>query len=186
MIIGVDVDEVIAQLHVAWIDAYNHGECTNVPQSAFDTWHIENKLPNIFAYLTPEIYDHVVPYLGTVDTVRTLQSIGHTIRFVSACGEHNEFAPAKLAWLRRWGFVRPDQPDSMLLAGRDKRHAPVDVLIDDHIRNVESFVGANGRGQAVLITRNHNRTLPTSVPRVDGLGDAYHLLGPAPEPYPTA
>lgn len=186
MIIGVDVDEVIAKLHEAWIDAYNLGEGTSVPLSAFDTWHIESKFPTIFDYLTPELYDHVQPYLGTRDTVRTLQAIGHTIIFVSACGKHNEFAPAKLRWLRRWAFIRPGQPDSMLLAGRDKRHAPVDVLVDDHIKNVESFVGARRDGSAILVTRNHNRTLPTEAPRIPGLGEIYYLLGPAPEPYPTA
>lgn len=152
MRIGLDVDEVVADLHSAWLAAYNAGEGTNHSTDIFDRWEIDSILGDaVYQYLTPELYDAVQPLPGALDATACLRRLGHTLYYVSSCGKENEYAPRKLRWLRENGFLLPSEPNHRFIPGSDKSEAPVDILVDDYIGNVRAF-----RGWAVLLERRHN------------------------------
>jgi len=164
--IGLDIDEVVAELHVAWLAAYNAGEGTQHSIDIFDTWHIGEKLgPRVFDYLTASLYDVVQPTPDALSVTARLRSLGHTLFYVSSCGKENEYAPRKLRWLRETGLLLPHEADHRFVPGRDKRFAPVSVLLDDHVPNVATFTR-----EGVLLTRHHNRGIEYS-PRIETLAD---------------
>jgi 5'(3')-deoxyribonucleotidase len=172
MRVGLDVDEVIAQLHYAWISAHNkrHGSTYNL--QSLPKWD-DYSSPTMIALLTPKLYNDVLPYPGTKAAVDTIRRMGHEVFFVSNCGPNHEGAYAKEDWLRRWGYL--DEPAGLqsghLIPGKDKRSAPVDVLVDDYLNNVESF-----RGWSVLQNRVHNLTLNTNKQRITHLSDFVEML----------
>jgi 5'(3')-deoxyribonucleotidase len=92
---------------------------------------------------------------------------------VTSCGQNAETAFAKEAWLRQWGYL--DAPMGLasghIIPGKDKRFAPVDVLVDDYLNNVESF-----SGWSVLQNRVHNISLKTNKQRITHLSDFAEML----------
>jgi 5'(3')-deoxyribonucleotidase len=169
--VGLDVDEVVAQLHLAWSTAYNETHGTR-HTGEFKTWD-EASTPEWYALLVPSLYDKVLPYPGTRPAVESIRMQGHEVFFVTSCGANNETAFAKEKWLRAWGFLRENEGlmSGHMIATQDKRHAPVDVLVDDHIKNVDSFLG-----WSVLQTRSHNRNITTNKSRIDHLADFVEML----------
>lgn len=197
--IAVDVDDTIADLLGAWINAYNKGENESVvPEDIFD-WDLNKALrelmrqrlvrtapdasgtdieravnslyvpDRIYTYLTPELYDHVLPIRGARGAVEKMRSAGH--RVVFATSSTGASMPAKLHWLERWGFLTPQrfQPDYITVS--DKALVRADVLIDDRVKNVTEFPG-----RAFIPTVPHNKAFDDSkwprVVRIDSIADA--------------
>jgi len=176
MRIGLDVDEVLLQLHALWISLYNHDYNDAMTVEDIVHWDIHELVKpecgnKIFNYLQPFMYekDLIQPYPMARWAVDELRRLGHHIAFVTSCGPNNEMAESKEAYLRRHGFMRRWD---LFIPGSDKSNAPVDVLVDDHIKNVESF-----KGQAVLVTRPHNIREQTRRLRVHSLAEYANLMG---------
>jgi 5'(3')-deoxyribonucleotidase len=168
--IGIDVDEVCAQLHRTWIEDYNQEYQDNLTMRAVDCWDFYLKTKagkGMMDLLTPEMYDRVKPYPGAAEAVTQLRRLGHEVVYVSSCV--NGTAEAKEKWLERHGFF---EARDGFHAMNDKTWAPCDVLIDDHLENVRSF-----RGWGVLHNRGHNVHLRTWHHRVNSLFEFADLLG---------
>ena len=170
MRVGLDVDEVVAALHAVWLADYNAAHGTDYQH--FTHWDMAST-PEWYALLVPEIYDRVLPYPGAVEAVNQMRRLGHSIHYVTSSGKNNEHAVDKLRWLRRYGFLQPHEgwSNGHFIPGSDKTNAPVDVLIDDHIKNVESF-----NGWSILFNRPHNYNEKTTKLRVDSLWQFVGLL----------
>lgn len=171
MRIGLDVDEVLLRLHEAWLRLYNEDYHDSMTVEDIVHWDIHELVKpecgrKIFNYLTPSLYalDIVKPYPEALPAVEKIRALGHDIAFVTSCGPNNEDAEAKEDYLVRHGFLKVGD---RFIPGRDKSRAPVDILVDDHIKNVESFTGP----AAVLVTRPHNIRFTTRVPRVESLAE---------------
>lgn len=171
--IGLDVDEVIAQLHQPWLDAYNEDYDDVMRVSDIDRWELDEIVKpecgkRIFSYLTGAMYDEdlVKPYPDALGSINILRSLGHSIAFVTSCV--NDTAAPKAAWLERHDFL---QYGDAYLPGRDKSRAPVDILVDDHVVNVNSFTG-----MAFLVNRPHNLTSYTFRTRVSGLAEFARIM----------
>jgi 5'(3')-deoxyribonucleotidase len=149
VIIGLDVDETVSDLHTPWLEYGNGKFGTNF--TAFTSWDCIEEWwgKAAFDFIHPCIYenDEVMPIRAAREAVDLLRALGHQIRFVTSCV--NDTEEAKCAWLQRHGFTR--QPSVEFLPGRDKSRAPVDVLVDDGFHNVSAF-----HGKAVLVTAPHN------------------------------
>ncbi len=181
MRVGLDVDEVVARLHEAWLDDYNALYNDRMTVDEFTSWDIHKLVKlacgeKIFALLTPGLYHRVLPYIGGIGAVSTLRRMGHEVFFVSTCGKKGDDhaqAYAKQAWLLKWGFLTEGQGlhSGHLIPCKDKRNAPVDVLVDDYINNVESF-----RGWSVLMNRPHNAGIKTNKTRINHLSDLAEIL----------
>ena len=179
MRIGVDVDQVVADLHTAWLAPYNVLFRNNMTPQDITDWNIEKCVKpecgsRIFDFLVPELYDVAVqPIPQALDAVDLLRARGHEIVFISSC-KTPEHADAKFAWLVRHGFLPKEGGLPFFLSMRDKSLAPVEVLVDDHHGNCESFKGR----YAALVTAPYNRLLPWLGMRVKSLHD-FALRTPA-------
>lgn len=154
--IGIDVDEVLAQLHAPWIKWGNARFGTDYTEfthwdAPTDWWGKE-----AYEFLTPEIYREdwstgvraiVKPDPGGYAMVRTLRTLGYRIAFVSSCTPNS--AHAKVSWLSYWRFMRPEDSFSEM---SDKSQAPCDILVDDGVHNCLAF----GKHRSIIVSRPHN------------------------------
>lgn len=151
-IIGLDVDEVLAQLHDPWI-AWGNREFGTQHRHFLD-WNdpVEWWGKACYQFLTPGIYDDdiVKPFDGARAAVDALRELGHEMRFVTSCSPGSE--SAKFQWLVRHGFLLETDE---FIPGKDKSKAHCHVLVDDGYHNVSSF-----QGWGVLVTRPHNELEP--------------------------
>ena len=108
-IIAVDVDEVIAALHVEWLKRYNKDYDDNLRHEDITNWSIENFVKpecglKIYHYLEDvDLYDNVPVIDGALLGVEYLRQSGYRVVFVTSCqfGMHDP----KWAWLMRHDFL---------------------------------------------------------------------------------
>lgn len=177
MRIGVDVDDVVADLHTAWLARYNKAHDTMWTPDDMTQWDFENDLgctsEELAKFLTPDIYRVVKPIPGAYATVEALRDMGHEIHFVTSCRDEAMFY-AKYDWLDRHGFLIASScvwPVGSWTKHKTKATVPVDLLVDDSIENVTAFPKA-----AYLVTRPHNRTHLCTRKRVKELMDVPSLV----------
>ncbi len=167
--VGLDVDDVLLDLMPRWLQEYNEKWDDNLHVKDINDWEFWKFVKpecgkRIYNFLKPEMYQNVKPLEGAADFVQAIRDRGHTPRYVTACGDpkrttlHKAFATAKWDALIRHGIAEEGE---LLLPGRDKSHAPVHMLIDDRIQNVNDF--RNGLG--VLFTQPWNRSSYLTRPR---------------------
>ena len=170
MIIGVDVDEVVASLHAPWLEWIDLHYGVKVER--FTQWEIDQQIPqvgkNVYKFLRPWIYDRdfVTVLPGVHPALHEIRK-NHFVVFVTSCPNNTE--DAKYDWLLRHDILRPGQYDQFI-STMDKSEVEVDILVDDHAANVVNF-----QGLGVLVTRSHNRTSPYPL-RVDSLSHFASLL----------
>ena len=170
--LGFDVDEVVARLHEPWIRWCNRVFGTTLdPLGGFPSWDFPVEVfgKGVYDFLHPLIYDCniVEPYFAARTVVDIMRAAGHQIAWVTSCVNHTE--DAKLRWLKAYHFFKEGD---LWVPGGDKSTAPVDVLIDDGIHNVESFPG-----RAILVERPHNVRNAWSGERITDLAELPMLLG---------
>jgi 5'(3')-deoxyribonucleotidase len=173
--IGVDVDDVCADLLGEWLRRYNVKYSDKLLPEDLTKWELEEQVKpecgsKIFSILTePDLYNHVLPIPGARAGVDYLRSLGRVV-FVTA-GAFN--GGAKFAWLKRWGFLPSDghHESKDFVCAYDKNLIRLDALIDDRVSNVESFPGLG-----LLMTRPHNRLVGTGVTRINALDEAQRFI----------
>jgi 5'-nucleotidase len=175
LIIGMDVDDVVADLISEWLRRYR--ERTNHPLFPADirTWEIagyaKQMATNEFYGILhePDLYGKVEPCAGAKHTVERLRHDGHRIVFISSCVGNT--AGAKRDWLVHYGFLNRNRQYVDFIAANDKALVTgVDILVDDRVENVEAFPKAS-----VLIRKPHNEDLTCWRPRAH-LKDLPELL----------
>lgn len=169
--LGIDVDEVVARLHEPWIRWCNRVFGSKLdPAAGFPTWDFPVELfgKDVYDFLHPLIYDCdvVQPYFAAKTVVDILRASGHPVAWVTSCVNRTDVA--KLRWLKSHGFF---QPGDLWVPGSDKSKAPVDVLIDDGLHNVESFPG-----RSILVRRPHNEMGKWSGEQISELAELPSIL----------
>lgn len=162
MKIGIDVDDVVADLHPVWIARLNkvHGKQHTVED--ITQWHFAKDLGytenEVYAQLVPELYDDVQPCEGALEVVNDLRRAGHEVVYITSCPDAKHWV-RKSRWLIEQGFMLPrDQaiPVGKWAEYKTKREVGqtqgVSVLVDDSIANCTDWAG-----YALLLTRKHNR-----------------------------
>lgn len=183
MRIGIDVDDVVADLHTPWLARYSHATGTQWTPEDMTQWDFENDLgcsPEVLrSFLTPDIYDHVKPVPGALEAIAALGDQGHFIIYVTSCGDEAMF-DAKYQWLERHGFLPDSKPWFAVGVGpwsqyKTKAEAieyfDIGLLVDDSVDNVEAAPCL-----AYLMTRPHNRRAITPRKRVKSLYEVVSLL----------
>ena len=161
MRLGLDVDQVVADLHTPWLNSYNALYNDRLTPADITEWEIENVVKpecgrKIYTLLDPEMYvdGRVQRIPGSWEAVVKLRAKGYDIAFVSSCLTP-EHAEVKFSWLVKHGFL-PKTGQADFLSLKDKSLAPVDVLVDDSYENVRTFKGQ----YACLVTAPYNRLNP--------------------------
>lgn len=168
MRIGLDMDDVVANLLPVWMKRISDATGKDITAYNIRQWEFwrdfDLTMEETFKHLTPDIYKDVRPFPGAVEAVNALRLAGHEIVFISHCPPNTEMV--KQLWLLQYGFLPQGQgiDSGHLIPTKDKSHVDVDVLVDDHVKNVETF-----HRLAYLMTRPHNSQLPCSRSRVNSL-----------------
>ena len=178
LVVGLDVDDVLLNLVDRWLFEYNEKWDDNLERTDLTEWDFTKFVrpecgKRVYNLLQPEMYQHIDALEGAVEFVQAIRDRGHTPRYITACGDpkrvtkHTQFAHAKMQRLIELGIrLSPE----ILVPTRDKSRAPVDILIDDRIENVESF--RNGLG--ILFTQPWNRS--STITRVRSYDDALIII----------
>jgi 5'(3')-deoxyribonucleotidase len=178
MILGVDVDDTIADFTTEWVRRYNMKYGDNVTNDDVKGWTIGDYLTKatrneLFEILKePDFYESVSPLRGARDGVYRLLAQGHRIVYVTSCVEGT--MDQKRDWLVRWGFLSSANRFSDFIAAYDKALVNVDVLFDDRLSTVEDFPR-----DAVLINSPANVGYDTTRIRISGMkwaADALYKL----------
>ena len=160
IIIGVDVDDVTANLVDAWLHVYNFEYNDCVEQKDIKSWAINNYVKcgqNIYKYLKePDLYNIVKPIDDAIIGIEALNAMNFRIVFITASTP--EQAGRKYKWLCDYGLIenRKDYIESL-----DKSLVKTDYLIDDNPENVVSALG-----QGIIFTKEWNKSL-IGYPRVN-------------------
>lgn len=155
-----DVDGVLADLHVAWLNAYNAKMGTSFKPSDIKDWGFTGMDINkevLFAILwEPTLYDSV-PLIHEADlAIRCLRLMGHRVVFATSSTDVS--AGAKMRWLKKYGFIEGTGlnqfKDVVIIHDKSLLARAGDIMIDDHAGNFRGFEGVK-----ILFDHPHNRSL---------------------------
>lgn len=149
MRIGIDVDEVVADLHGPWIEWGNRRFGTDYTH--FPYWDAPTDWWGKAAYdfLTPHIYDPdgpVLPVKGAQSAIKAVMEDGHKVVFISTC-----FSVAVARAKRLWCSRHFGGKHSFVSSDRKAEVQGIDLMVDDGIHNLLGF-----RSRGILIARPHN------------------------------
>lgn len=140
----VDVDAVVADLLPAWLAMYNHEYDDTLSPEQITQWDMTSLVKpecgkKIYSYLTrDDLYELVDPIDGAISSIHWLRQREYDVRFLTSGVQ-----PAKINWLGNHGLLLSEHflfsPD--VIIAHDKSLIKGDILIDDNLKNCESFVG---------------------------------------------
>jgi 5'(3')-deoxyribonucleotidase len=181
--IGVDCDDVIADLHTPWVNRLNQAHGLFMSPQDMRQWDFYKDwgltAEDAYKELTPDIYKEVKPVEGALDALKQIQELGHEPVIVTTCRSHADYE-AKVDWFINHGFFQFGSYGIGPWAQYANKSDPalkLDWLVDDHIGNLEGFPG-----YPILVTRSHNRLAQWHGKRVKNLGEVVALL----KNYPAA
>lgn len=186
IIIGFDVDDVLAALCKEWFFQYNVLFNDSVKQEDVRSWDVSKYLKKaskdqLFSLLShPEFYTHVEVIPGALETVNWCRSQYNAdgyrkfrVVFVTSCLT-GTMVDQKFEWLIRngfFGYVENDWETRKKLMKdyfpvSDKSLVRTDLLIDDNVDNCLS-----GAGMAILFNAHHNEDISVACDRAVGHED---------------
>lgn len=147
-----DLDDVLWDLVPRWTRWLYMEHGIRVEPEDVKTWDIQDYYPTltreqVFAPLFhPHFFVNMEPVPGAVDAVRKLKADGH--EFVVVTATHHKTAGPKIDELLR---LFPMLTENDIVITGHKNWVDGTVLIDDSVRNVESFPWFS-----ILLARPHN------------------------------
>lgn len=173
-IVGVDVDEVCANLLGEWLRRYNDDYADNLLPEDITGWSLgpfvkqeaKNKVYDILR--EPNLYGNILPIHGARKAVREIRGMGYRVVFVTSCVPHT--TEQKRDWLLKWGFLTKATKDEDFAPVTDKSLIRAHYLFDDRPKNVLEFPGIG-----VMVTQAHNAAVNCPY-RVNSLADAPAFL----------
>lgn len=173
-VIGVDVDDVVANLLEAWVTSYNRIYGDDLSVEDIKDWGITKYVtkchPEDFYDIIRKrnFYDCVDPFPGALESIQRLRKVARVV-FVTSCSKGT--MDQKREWLEMHGFLPTTQKHQHdLVMASDKALIRADCIIDDAEHNVDAFPKGG-----FLIARPHNEGYQGSAPRVT-LEEAVSLL----------
>ena len=149
LIVAVDMDGVIADLHTEWLDSYNKDYNDNLTTDKMVDWDIMRMVKpecgiKILDYLRDaDFYRRVKPVEGALEGIKYLRRLGCEVVYATSCVYGSE--AIKLDWLYENGFLAYGDPRKGpakdVIIAYNKKLVAADVLIDDRHENVVTFPG---------------------------------------------
>ncbi|MBT2759917.1 5'(3')-deoxyribonucleotidase [Paenibacillus sp. ISL-20] len=150
--LGIDQDNVIADLLSEWVSRYNSDFDDNLTPEQVSCWNWHHLCKpecgtKIYEYLDdPDLFLNLSIMEGSQEVLRELSYI-YDIYVVSAAYNPMNI-PAKHTWLKKhFPFLN----EKKFVFTRDKSIVMADYLIDDKPKNLEAF-----HGTKILYTAPHN------------------------------
>lgn len=149
--IAIDMDGVLADVEIHFINWYARDYGVNIKPEDLLGKSEEEAFPDAgavrqFAF-TPGFFRTVPLMQGAVDAVKILME-NYEVYIVSAAMEFPQSLPEKLEWLKEhFPFINWR---NIVFCG-DKSIVNTDYMIDDHIKNLDTF-----RGKAIMFHAFHN------------------------------
>jgi 5'-nucleotidase len=171
IVIGVDVDGVVADLHTEWLRLYNADYDDHLTSEDITAWNTHEFVKpecgkKIYSYLSrADLYDRVEPIFGSQYGVSRLRHAGYQPVFVTS--NVKGMTDPKWKWLEKFDFLKSK---SELVVMHDKSLLNANVLIDDGAHNIKAFRG----GKPLLFDAPWNRS--ESLPRVCGWSEVLEAL----------
>jgi len=156
MIIGVDIDDTVADTVPEWLRWWNIDHERTVKPSHIKQWDISQYTgKDIFDYLVPALYRNVRPIEGALNSILKIRKMGHRVVFPTAFNPR--LSGVKFEWLNKNGF-QVKENDYIEVA--DKSLINVDVLVDDGFHNISGFTSNKvGYKIGVLFEREWNKKI---------------------------
>lgn len=176
MIIALDQDGPIADLHTAWYRRYNKDYDDNLTLEKVTHWDLHKFVKpecgtKIYDYLSqPDLYEEVQPVEGAKEGIEFLRAQGNSIVFVTAGVQGN--LDQKLAWLHRHDFIEPGRHMKGVIFAFDKDLIRAQMLIDDGPHNIQAF-----GGMGIVWDAPYNRTISRKHYRIKSWKDLPELWG---------
>lgn len=186
MKIGIDVDDVVADLMTPWLNRCNallrerHGYAgPDWMPDDLDRWDFGPQIglteQEIWEVLTPDIYQEVKPVVDARRVLEAAIAMGHEIAYVTSCHTIEAY-DAKVKWLQKhmpWSNTLGAYGVGPWSYWKTKAqvHGQVEWLVDDHVKNCEEWPGF-----ALLQTRPHNRRTLYAGKRIKSLVDLLKML----------
>lgn len=161
IIVGIDVDDVVADLLPVWISKYNIDYGDSLHPSRITDWDMVQFVKpqcgkHIYDYLEdPTLYEDIEPIENSLWGVNVLRELGFRLAFITASTSGH--SGIKRKWLKNYMFL---ESNSEYYEAYDKSLIASDYLIDDRDLNV-----INAYGQGIIFDHPHNQTLQ-GYPRV--------------------
>ena len=141
-IVGIDIDDVCADLIPAWLQIYKLRSAHVLKREDITDWNISLFVKpefreEIYSYIEmPLLYNMVKPVAGALDGYNYLKSAGYDIVFVTHATPG--CAGRKFEWLIDNGF---DVDHRNYIECQRKELIDVDILVDDKWENVRDTTG---------------------------------------------
>lgn len=137
-----DMDDVICNLFYEWIERYNEEYCDNLTKGDFLEWEMSNVVKcgtKIYDYLADgSIYKLAAIYPGAYDITRKWLEKGYKI--IVATRVHEPIAAmVKMEWM--YENLPHLVHDMHIVTGNTKHCLRGNIIIDDAIHNLDTFVG---------------------------------------------
>lgn len=166
--IAIDMDNVIVDIESQYIAWYERKFGVLVPKEQLLGKPETKGFPNpdaVFQFLyTPGFFRTAQPLPGALQAVQQLMAMYH-VYIVSAAMEFPQSLPEKYDWLQEHlPFISWKQ---LIFCG-DKSIIGTDYMIDDHVKNLDTF-----RGKGLLFTAAHNVHVDRHI-RVNNWNDVLH------------
>lgn len=186
VVIGVDVDDVVAGFIPAWLAAIGDATGIYLNPDDFEVWpwdirplypeHVRDAVYEVLN--SPTFYGDVRPIPGARQAIKGLRGLPNAeIIFITSC-MYPTHMEQKLEWLRAWGFLwgSYDNARKSFYPAADKSRITVDYLLDDNQTNVETC-----QGTGVLVWAPHNHKVPVKdgiirLPERSGLKYAEQMI----------
>ncbi len=158
MIIGVDVDSVVADLHSVWISRYNkdYNDNLSLEGTEITDWDTSKFVKRecgvkIYDYLKdPTLYDDILPVEDSLDIIDQIKEDFNS-RIIYITSTPIETPGVKFNWLVRHGFLKEKELHNYYEC-RDKSLIACDILLDDRYENARDAFNLG-----VLFTRPWNK-----------------------------
>jgi 5'(3')-deoxyribonucleotidase len=169
MIILVDVDGVIAPIHIKWIELINKTFGDKLTEDDIDCWDaiMTKSKGGVRVFdLLPYVYENTKPTKGALDGIKALRDMKHKVVFVT-----NGIFLQKIEWIFDNGFsvAKSRTSPSDIIIASDKSLIIGDVLIDDYYMNF------GNRNYPILFNARWNEHI-NGYPRAFTLEDAVHMI----------
>ncbi len=146
MVIFVDMDGVLCDLHTPLLKLYNNEYNDNLTIDDITQWDMTKIVKKkcgsrLLRFLdTPNFFRDLVPLEGAIEGVHKLIETGHDVYIATAATSHPNSVIGKIGWLNEHLPVMMKHPRKVVFT-HHKHLLRGDVLFDDSPKNLETFDG---------------------------------------------